>query len=84
MIKAELAERWVVVYVNYSKENKNPAAMERLGNPDKLGFPALVVLSPSLEVIHTQETSALEAEGDAVAHDPAKVLAFLRQWAPKR
>lgn len=58
--------------------------MERLGHPEKLGFPALVVLSPSLEVLHSQETSALEAEGGAVAHDPAKVLAFLREWAPTR
>ena len=73
-----------MVYVSYSKENKNPAAMERLGNPEKLGFPALVVLSPSLEVLHTQETSALEAEGGAVAHDPAKVLAFLRERAATR
>ena len=73
-----------MVHVNYSKENKNPAAMERLGNPEKLGFPALVVLSPSLEVLHTQETSALEAEGGAVAHDPAKVLAFLRERAATR
>ncbi len=83
-IRAELEARWTVVHVNYSKENKNPAAMERLGNPEQHGFPVLVVLSPSLEVLHTQESSALEAEGGAVAHDPAKVLAFLEEWAPAR
>ena len=83
-IRAELEARWDVVHVNFSKENKNPAAMERLGNPDKLGFPALVVLSPSLEVLHTQESGSLEAEGGAVAHDPARVLALLREWAPAR
>lgn len=83
-LRGELASHWDVVHVNVSKENKNPAAMERLGNPDKHGFPVLVVLSPSLEVLHTQETSALEADGGAVAHDPAKVLAFLEEWASAR
>ena len=55
--------------------------MERLGNPEKLGFPVLVVLSPALEVIHTQESGSLESgSSETVGHDPEKVLAFLRQW----
>jgi hypothetical protein len=55
--------------------------MERLGNPEKLGFPVLVVLSPTLAVVHTQESGSLESGAPgAVGHDPEKVLAFLRQW----
>lgn len=84
-ISKELTADFDVVHVNYSKENKNPETLRRLGNPEKLGFPVLVVLSPELEVLHTQESGSLETGvRDQVGHDPEKVLAFLRQWAPKR
>jgi hypothetical protein len=77
----ELEAGFVVVHVNYSKENKNLETMRRLGNPEKLGFPVLVVLSPELEVLHTQESGSLETGvRGKVGHDPEKVLAFLRQW----
>lgn len=72
---------FVVVHVNYSKENKNPAAMEMLGHPEEHGFPVLVVLSSSLEILHTQETESLETgDADRPGHDPAKVLAFAMAW----
>ncbi len=82
-MRSEIERRFVVVHVNYSKENKNPGVMERLGNPDKLGFPVLVVLSPSLEVLHAQETGTLET-GDpkTPGHDPGRVVAFARAWGP--
>ncbi|MEW6339043.1 MAG: hypothetical protein ACOY3Y_00785 [Acidobacteriota bacterium] len=65
--------------MNYSKENKNLPAMERLGKPQELGFPVLVVLSPELKVLHTQETGSLETPDEAKpGHDPEKVLGFLR------
>lgn len=78
-ISAELSSHWVVVHLNYSKENKNLPAMERLGNPQELGFPVLVVVSPELKVLHTQETGSLETADKATpGHDPKKVLEFLR------
>lgn len=81
-MRNELERGFEVVHLNYSKENKNEAAMERLGNPEKLGFPVLVVLSPALAVVHTQETGSLESgPAGAVGHDPEKVLAFLRAWS---
>lgn len=80
-IRDELAEHWVVVHINYSKENKNLPTMERLDRPDKLGFPALVVLTPGLDVVHLQESGVLEdKQAGGPAHDPAKVLDFLRKW----
>ncbi|MBI4917444.1 MAG: hypothetical protein HY825_16515 [Acidobacteria bacterium] len=82
-MRGEIERRFVVVHVNYSKENKNPAVLERLGNPDKLGFPVLVVLSPTLEVLHTQETGSLETGHPKIpGHDPVKVIAFARAWGP--
>ena len=81
-LRRELGARYEVVHLNYSKENKNEAVMVRLGNPEKLGFPVLVVLSQALEVVHTQESGSLESgTPGVVGHDPDKVLAFLRAWS---
>jgi thiol:disulfide interchange protein len=80
-LKAELG-RYEIVHLNYSKENKNPEAMAHLGNPDKLGFPSLLVLSPQLKVLHTQSSEVFET-GDSAkpGHDSVKLLAFLERWA---
>ena len=80
-MRGEVERRFVVVHVNYSKENKNPAVLARLGNPDKLGFPVLVVLSPKLELVHVQETGSFET-GDSgkPGYDPARLVAFARAW----
>ena len=81
-MRRELEMGFEVVHLNYSKENRNEAVMERLGNPEKLGFPVLVVLSPALAVVHTQESGSLEGGSPgSVGHDPEKVIAFLRAWS---
>ena len=79
------AARFEVVHLNWSKENRNGEAMARLGHPEKLGFPSLLVLSPKLEVLAAQATDVFET-GDPKhpAHDPAELLAFLRRWEPPR
>ncbi len=80
-LRSEVAANYELVHLNYSKENKNAEAMAHLGNPEKLGFPSFVVLSPQLEVLHTQASGPFET-GDAKkpGHDPAKLIAFLKQW----
>jgi thiol:disulfide interchange protein len=82
-LESELS-RFVVVHLNYSKENKNPEAMAKLGNPDKLGFPSLLVLTPQLQVLRAQSSEIFET-GDPAhpGHDPAKILAFLERWERK-
>ena len=80
-VKAEIGARWELVHLNWSKENKNAEAMAHLGDPDKLGFPSLVVVSPKLAVLHTQDSGAFEnPDHTHPGHDPAKLLAFLKQW----
>jgi thiol:disulfide interchange protein len=80
-LAAAISRDYVLVHLNYSKENKNQAALERLGNPNKLGFPAFVVLSPELEPITTQATEVFETgDKDKPGHDPAKLIAWLGQW----
>ena len=72
----------VLVDVNHRDGNKrNDAVNDRYGKPMDQGLPVLVVLDADGRQLTTQETGALE-DGKS-AHDPAKVMAFLRQWAPK-
>jgi hypothetical protein len=53
--------------------------LERLGHPERFGFPVLVVLDSKGKVIHTQDSSFLE-EGNG--YDKAKVIRFFTNWTP--
>lgn len=79
-IKAELAANFVVVMVDVNKGHNNEVDV-RYGQPTKQGLPVLVVLDADGTQLTTQETGALES---GQGHDPARVLAFLKQWAPPR
>ncbi len=71
----------VLIDVNHRQgKARNDAVNDRYGNPMAQGLPVLVVLDADGKQLTTQETGALE-DGKS-AHDPAKVIAFLRQWAP--
>ena len=61
---------------------RNAAVNDQYGNPVRLGLPVLVVLDADGRPLATQDTGALEKGDGTVAHDPAKVLAFLAHWAP--
>jgi thiol:disulfide interchange protein len=77
-----LAEDYVVVHVDVNTRNgtkRNAATVAAYGNPTQHGLPVLVVLDADGEILITQETGALE-EGSA--HDPGKVLSFLKRWGP--
>lgn len=73
----------VRVDVNHREGKKrNDEANKRYGDPMKQGLPVLVVLDWDGHQLTTQETGALE-DGKS-AHDPAKIVAFLANWAPER
>lgn len=78
----ELAEyrdaHYVVVKLNWSKENKNEGVLSRY--PAVSGYPHLFVLESDGSLVHSQETGALEK---GKGHDPDKVMAFLKKWATK-
>ncbi|PTN08931.1 thioredoxin family protein [Mangrovibacterium marinum] len=74
-----LNDNYVVVAVNYSKENKNEALLEKLAFPQRFGFPVFVVLDAKGHRIHTQNSAYLEADG---GYDQDKVLGFFKQWSP--
>lgn len=71
---------YIVIHLNYSKENKNMLSLERLGHPERFGFPVFVVLNSNGERIHTQDSGLLEKEK---SYDPGKVITFLTNWNAK-
>lgn len=73
---------FVVVMVDVNTRNgerRNAATVERYGNPTVHGIPVLVVLDSDGKILTTKDSGELE-EGSG--HSPAKILAFLSQWAP--
>ena len=71
---------YVLIRVNYSKENKNSEAMKRLEFPDRFGFPVLVVMDSMGNRLHTQDTYFLE-QGDSYSEE--KIKRFLLSWNRK-
>ena len=70
-----MLKNYVVVKVNYSKENKNEAVLSRY--PRIPGYPHLFVLNSNGKLLHSQDTGQLESGNH---HDRDKVMAFLKQW----
>jgi len=69
---------FIVLRINFSKENENKAFLARW--PKVAGYPHLFVLDASGRLLHSQETSVLEAAKD---YDPAAFRAFLLEWSPR-
>lgn len=71
-----LKEKYVVVKVNFSPENKNEAFLSKY--PKINGYPHLFVLDKDGKLLHSQDTGLLETGPE---HDAAKVIPFLKKWA---
>ena len=72
-----LHDNFIVVKINYSRENKNEAVLARY--PKIQGYPHLFVLDSDGILLYSQNTGDLES-GDH--HDRDKVFDFLKVWAP--
>ncbi len=73
-------DNYVVLHVNYSKENKNDEALASLGYPQRFGFPVFVVLDANGKRLNTQNSAYLE-DGKG-AHSEKLVSEFLQSWTP--
>ncbi|MDL1891975.1 thioredoxin family protein [Sphingobacteriales bacterium CHB3] len=71
-----LHANFVVVKVNWSKNNKNEEVLSRY--PKVAGYPHLFVLDETGRLLHSQDTSELE---EGKGHSREKMFAFLRTWA---
>lgn len=76
-ISEVLTTDYVVVLIDVN-QGHNKVVDEVYGNPTHQGLPVLVILDSEGRQLTTQNTGDLE-KGNA--HDPAKVLAFLKKWA---
>lgn len=84
-VRESLKQNYILVMIDVGKRDKNLDLNEKYGNPFQHGFPVLVILDEEGNQLWTQETGSLEKpvqEGVEKGHDPEKVLAFLRKWAP--
>ena len=61
--------------VNWSPQNRNESLLSRW--PRIKGYPHLFVLDGDGKLVHSQDTSQLEAGAD---YDKDKLLAFLRMY----
>ncbi len=68
-------EHYVVMKVNFSKENENKDFLSHY--PKVAGYPHLFVLDSDGTLVWSQDTGKLEK---GRGHDPEKVLAFLKRW----
>lgn len=76
---------YVYIHVNYnpvhsSDPARDAALLRRLGNPQRFGFPVLVVLDAGGHVLHIQDSSFLE---EGKGYNKEKVLRFFNSWTPE-
>jgi uncharacterized protein YyaL (SSP411 family) len=78
-IDSLLKADYVMVLVNIPKEKdkRDPQLMASLDNPQRFGFPVLVVLNQEGKRIHTQDSWYLELDK---SYDKEKLMHFLLMW----
>lgn len=70
-------KNYVFLLVNYDREHQQPELMKEWDNPNKLGFPVLLILDGKGKRLHTQETGSLEKEG---SYDEVELSDFIAKW----
>ncbi len=78
-LNSYVRSNYVVVHVNYSKENLNEKVFADLGYPQRFGFPVFIILDAKGNNLHTQDSSYLE---EGPGHSTKKVMEFFKQWSP--
>lgn len=78
-VRERLESGYLIQKVTFDQKNKNEAFLSKY--PKINGYPHLFVLSPAGELLHSQDTAALE-EGKGYSEDA--FVAFLDKWKPAR
>lgn len=79
-VNKTIVDNFILIHVNYSKQNPNPKAMETLGYPQRFGFPVFIILNQKGDRIHTQNSAHLE-QGEG--YSEKEVITFLNHWNKK-
>jgi protein disulfide-isomerase len=80
-VKPFLEANFHLVKVNIGSRDMNLDIAQEYGNPIEKGIPAVVVLDPQGQVVTTTQGGEL---ANARTATPAEILAYLKQWAPKK
>jgi thiol:disulfide interchange protein len=76
----ELREaNFIWLKINFSPENENKELLSTY--PQIPGYPHIFVLDENGKLLHSQDTSELEA---GKSYDLEKMFAFLRKWSPQK
>jgi len=78
-IKNFIKDNFVVVKINFSKENENTEFLSKY--PEIPGYPHFFVLESNGKLLHSQDTGQLE-QGKGYSHE--KMMAFLKKWSPQK
>lgn len=76
-IKNFVEKNYMMLKVNFSKENKNEKFLSHY--PAIEGYPHFFVLEKDGKLLHSQNTGELEKDKD---YDKDKFMEFLKKWAP--
>lgn len=74
-IKNFLDEHFILMKVNFSKENKNEKFLSKY--PEIPGYPHIFVLDKNGKLLHSQNTGELESGSN---YDKNKMMTFLKKW----
>ncbi|HMN18525.1 MAG TPA: thioredoxin family protein [Ignavibacteriaceae bacterium] len=78
-VKSLLEENYILLKVNFSKENKNEKFLSNYPSID--GYPHFFVLEKDGTLLHSQNTGELEKDKD---YSKEKFVEFLDKWKPKK
>ena len=81
ILDSTMKASFVWYHLNYSTENTNDAIFEKLGFPQRFGFPSFIILDGDGNRLHTQNSEYLE-DGKK-SYNINKVEAFLSMWSPR-
>jgi len=78
-IKIFLNKNFIVVKINFSKENKNEKFLSQY--PEIPGYPHYFVLEKDGKLLHSQNTGELELDK---GYGKEKMMEFLKKWTPAK
>jgi thioredoxin-related protein len=78
-IKELLDKNFIIMKVNFSKENKNEKFLSQY--PDIKGYPHFFILDKNGNLLHSQNTGDLEEDK---SYSKKKFLKFLKRWSAKK
>lgn len=78
-IDSTLHANFIVVKVNFSKENKNETILAKY--PKVEGYPHFFILEKDGKLLFSKNTGELEKEK---SYDREKIISFLKEWKPKK